>query len=83
MTAPLDTTELDRAIEIHRFLESGQARALRENAGLTIPLVARTVGISPSMVSRWERNERRPRGEAATRYLDLLRHLERRQVATV
>lgn len=81
VTEAPDFTELDQTVELHRYIASGRARELRANSGLTIPMVARTVGVSPSLVSRWERNDRRPRGEAAARYLDLLRHLNRRHAA--
>jgi transcriptional regulator with XRE-family HTH domain len=52
---------------------NGVGRALRLSAGLSLREVADEVGAGdPSTVLRWERGQRRPRGEMAERYGDLL-----------
>jgi transcriptional regulator with XRE-family HTH domain len=54
---------------------NGGARIIRETAGFTGAEIARAGGWSPSTVSRWERGERVPRGDAAERWARLLRKL--------
>lgn len=51
---------------------SGEARRLREAARLSIGEVAKACGVDQSTVWRWERGTRRPRGESALRYADLI-----------
>jgi len=70
-------TEADRQAELHRLIASGQAAAIREKSGLSLAMVGRSIGTDSSVVSRWERNKRRPHGPAALAYLTLLRRLER------
>jgi transcriptional regulator with XRE-family HTH domain len=54
---------------------NGNARLIRESAGLSASEVAREIGYSPAAVSRWERGERTPRPEAAEKWAALLRKL--------
>jgi transcriptional regulator with XRE-family HTH domain len=51
---------------------SGAARGLRVGAGLSLREVADDLGVSVSTVFRWENGERRPSGELAERYGELL-----------
>jgi DNA-binding transcriptional regulator YiaG len=57
---------------------SGMARSIRIAAGASLPEFARVCGVSVSTVWRWERSQRRPRGEPAVRYAHLLEELARR-----
>jgi transcriptional regulator with XRE-family HTH domain len=57
-------------------LKSGRARAIREEANLTQPEVARGVGVSQSAIAQWEAGRRVPRGDAAVRYAQFLLDLD-------
>lgn len=58
-----------------RLSQSGEARNLREAAGLSIREVAGAIGGSPSAVWRWENGQRQPRGQAAAAWARLLEDL--------
>lgn len=60
----------------------GAARAIRANAGLTQGEVAAALCIGQACVSRWERGDRVPRGQAALDYARLLDRLNRTHGAT-
>ena len=60
---------------IRRLARDGGARVIRESAGLSASEVARQLDKSPATVSRWERGERVPRGDAAEQWAQLLRQL--------
>jgi transcriptional regulator with XRE-family HTH domain len=55
---------------------TGRGKAIREAAGLNRSEVARLVGVTPSMISRWESGGRFPGGETAIAYAKVLRRLE-------
>ena len=57
------------------LLESGEARHLREGAGLTQGQVAELVGVQASAVARWESGERFPQGKRLAGYGELLTRL--------
>lgn len=67
-----NVTDLPR---LRRMVETGAARALRLDAGLSLAELAEPVQVHRGTISRWERNVRRPRGEAAVRYLRVLEEL--------
>jgi DNA-binding transcriptional regulator YiaG len=72
------TAQLLRLAEVRAAVSSGEARRLREAADLSISEIARACGVDQSTVWRWERGARKPRGEAALKYGELineLRHL--------
>ena len=50
-------------------------RLLREAVDLSLADIGGIVGVTRSAVSRWERGERRPRGENRRRYAAVLAHL--------
>jgi len=58
--------------KVRNQARSGQARAIRLRAGLSLDEIGRVVGRSAPCVSRWEMGLRKPRGEAALRYGALL-----------
>ncbi len=60
---------------VRDFVRSGVARSIRLGARLSYGEVARSLGVSPATVFRWERQQRVPRGDAAIAYLRLLERL--------
>lgn len=75
MTATAPSGDLARLAQVRALASSGAARSVRLAAGLSLGEVARTLGVSPSTILRWETGERSPRGELALRYTDLLDRL--------
>lgn len=71
--------DLIRLADTRAAAAAGAARSLRLAAGLSLGEVARELGVSVSCVFRWETGERRPRGDAALRYGELLERLAERQ----
>lgn len=57
---------------VRALAASGGARAIRQQAGLSLSEVAAACGVDQSTVHRWESAKRAPRGEAALRYASLL-----------
>jgi DNA-binding transcriptional regulator YiaG len=66
------TKDAIRLSEVRRLAETGEARQIRLRARLSTVHFARVVGVTHPTILRWERGQRRPNGEAALRYLDLL-----------
>ena len=62
-------------LEARDAAQTGRARRLREAAGLAQTEVARSIGVTPSCVSRWEGGLRRPAGAPAVRWTRLLHEL--------
>jgi len=65
-------------IRVRRLATTGAARAMREDAGLSLSELAAAVQVHKVTIFRWEHGQRRPRGEAARRYLEVLDGLARR-----
>lgn len=59
----------------------GTGRAIRQRHRLTVLEVAEAISVGVPLLSRWERGERRPRGEGALRWVELLDELERSEVS--
>jgi predicted transcriptional regulator len=57
---------------IRKLAASGEARLIRESAGLSLTEAGAGAKVDRITIHRWEVAKRRPRGEAALRYLDLL-----------
>jgi len=51
---------------------TGEGRRIREAARLSLTEVAAAIGVERSTLHRWEIGDRRPRGDAAVRYVELL-----------
>jgi DNA-binding transcriptional regulator YiaG len=66
-----------RLAEARQLASSGDGRRIRERVGLSLPEVARAVGVSHVTIGRWERGTRVPRHPAATRWAELLSALEK------
>ena len=70
------TTTLDTLARVRRLVETGAARRLREQAGLTMQDAARRCGdVYPSAIMHWERGTRVPRGRNLRAYGRLLAQL--------
>ena len=54
---------------------TGTAKSIRLAAGVSLPEVARDVGVSHSTVHRWENNLNVPKGDPALRYAEVLDEL--------
>lgn len=65
---------------VRGLVRTGAARAIRQNAGLSLGEVAGTIGVSAGTILRWETQTRVPHGEAAVAYGRLLRSLVAQQV---
>jgi transcriptional regulator with XRE-family HTH domain len=66
-----------------RRAEDGSGRRIREAARLSLRLIAESVGVQEATVSRWEKGQRQPRGEAAIRWARLLDRLDRANAKNV
>jgi DNA-binding transcriptional regulator YiaG len=75
MVAMEDVKDLPK---LRRLVETGVARAIREDAELSLAEMAAPVQVHRTTILRWERGERRPRGAAAIRYLRVLEELTTR-----
>jgi len=67
--------DLKRLTRARSFAESGAARSIRIAADLSLREVASAAGVSVSTLWRWENQQRRPRGDAAIRYSQVLDEL--------
>lgn len=73
MASPATGVELAVDLAATRALaRSGEARAIREKAGLSLREMAAALGVSRSAVQRWEMGLRTPRGAITARYGALL-----------
>ncbi|MFJ9903948.1 helix-turn-helix domain-containing protein [Streptomyces sp. NPDC101152] len=70
---------VDRIAEVCDWILSGYARELRESNKLSQAEVARDVGVTHVAVMRWEKGERRPRGNNALAYHRVLSILAARR----
>jgi DNA-binding transcriptional regulator YiaG len=71
----MNTDDLLDLVAARDMARSGIARAIRVGADVSQGEVAAICVVTVSAVSRWERGERAPRGEAGARYGALLREL--------
>lgn len=67
-----------RLADVRSALTSGEAERLRVAAQLSIGEVAQACGVDQSTIWRWERGVRKPRGQAALTYGELLESLRKR-----
>jgi DNA-binding transcriptional regulator YiaG len=74
---PAALEPIAKLIEVRAAARSGKARQLREGAGISQAEVAAAVGVTRACVSRWEAGARKPGGQAAQRYAQLLELLKR------
>lgn len=69
------TQEAIEVAKVRDLCRSGVAGSVRRAGGQSLREVATVVGVAPSTVLRWERNERSPRGKNALAYGRLLQGL--------
>jgi DNA-binding transcriptional regulator YiaG len=69
--------ELDMVVAARRLCETGEAKTIRQAAGLSLAEVARLAQTTGPTVHRWENCARRPHGARAVRYYQALIHLQR------
>jgi len=67
--------EVVRLVQARRLSSTGEARAIRAAAGLSLREVAGAVGVSVTCLWRWENGQRAPQGAAAVAYAELLEDL--------
>jgi len=65
-------SELQQRARLARTIRDGRAREIRQEANVTQAEVASELGVTKAAVSAWELGRRRPRGELALRYGQLL-----------
>ncbi|WP_398876978.1 helix-turn-helix domain-containing protein [Streptomyces prunicolor] len=58
--------------ELRKLAASGAARSARKAQHIGLRELARTIGTSPSTVSRWENGLTAPRGDAALKWAHVL-----------
>jgi DNA-binding transcriptional regulator YiaG len=74
-------SKIARIAQARRLCQTGEARAIRIRAGVSLALIADEVGTEyPATVSRWEHGDRVPRDDAALRYLRVLEELAKQGV---
>lgn len=73
------TSDLERLALVRQLITSGAARRTRQDAELSLSEIAEACGVDTATVWRWETGRRRPRGDAALRYADVLDRLGRIQ----
>jgi DNA-binding transcriptional regulator YiaG len=66
------TTSAERLARARHIAASGEARRCRQQAGVTLHEIAEDLGVNTMTVWRWENGKRRPRGEAALKYVALI-----------
>lgn len=83
----VDASCMDVLTELGRVRDwciNGRARSIREASGFSLSEIAKAIEVlgprrpDISAVSRWEKGERRPRGELAVAYGRVLARLDRR-----
>lgn len=61
-------TITERAMQVREWIETGQARQLREAAGLSQALAAQDCEVTQGAIVRWEKGKRMPRGRNVLAY---------------
>jgi len=75
----IELVDIATLADARQAARSGYARELRKRAGLSQAELAFYCGVTPTAISLWESGKRRPRGEAAHRYAQLIQLLEQRE----
>jgi DNA-binding transcriptional regulator YiaG len=68
-------TVTDRAMQLREWIETGQARQLREDAGVSQAVAAQDCQVTQGAVVRWEQGKRMPRGRNVLTYYRFLARL--------
>ena len=64
-----------RLARLRTLMSTGAAKSIRLAAGVSLPEVARDVGVSHSTIYRWENNLNVPKGDPALQYAEVLDEL--------
>ena len=70
--AVIELTDITSLASARHAARSGRARELRVGAGFSQAEFAAYCGVTPTTIGLWESGKRRPSGEAAQRYAELL-----------
>lgn len=68
----MNTLELHSLVRLRELAKRGDARRIRETARLSLSEIAAAIPVEVSTLARWEVGDRRPRGESALRWLEIL-----------
>ena len=68
---------------VRAMAANGEARAIRTRHNVSLTEMADAIPAAIATLSRWEAGDRRPRGEAALRWLQILDSLEDEAFANV
>jgi DNA-binding transcriptional regulator YiaG len=79
----VNATETLLLVRLRRLMKSGEARRIREKAGLSVRAAAGAANISVAGLWRWEAGERIPTGDSALRYAGFLGLLAPRQLPPI
>lgn len=72
---PRPSVPLDRLAKARELAASGEARTVRLRSKTSLIEIAEVCGVDTGTVWKWEMGKRRPRGEAAIRYVGVLEML--------
>jgi DNA-binding transcriptional regulator YiaG len=64
-----------KLVQARHLAASGDGKAIREGAGLSLREVAGAISLSAAALFRWENGERIPRGERAVAWVEFLEQL--------
>lgn len=67
---------IDEVLRARSLAANGLGRAIRLAADASLSEVGEAVGVSGPTISRWENGKRRPRGDRAVRYAQVLDQLQ-------
>lgn len=62
--------------KIRAMAASGEAREIRQRHNLSLTEMADAIPAGANTLARWELGDRRPRGESALRWLEVLQSLD-------
>lgn len=73
----MNTQVILRIAAARAHAETGTGRSIREKSRLSLSQVAKAISVPKATLSRWETGDRRPSGEPAARWAQLLEELEK------
>lgn len=71
----MESNTAPRLARLRSLMSTGAAKSIRLAAGVSLPEIARDVGVSHSTVYRWENDLNVPKGDPALRYAVVLDEL--------
>lgn len=67
--------KLEKLARARQLASSGEARRRRQEAGFSLREIAEETGVGTDTIWRWETGRRRPGGQAALAYLEVIEKL--------